>query len=277
MMEVFIMEKLIIVRGGGDIATGTIYTLRRCGFPVLVLETKCPTAIRRHVSFSEAVYDGASLVEDMTCILADSYERAVEIITAGHVAMMVDEECRILDKARPWALVDAILAKKNLGTNRDMAPKTIALGPGFTAGSDADLVIETMRGHDLGRIIENGAALPNTGAPGDVLGITGDRVIHAAHDGVLLNTVQIGEIVEKGQTLAVIRNDEGEFPVTATIPGVLRGLIRSGFDVKKGLKIADIDPRLSERENCFTISDKARCIAGSVLAGLLYLERRDGK
>lgn len=276
-MEELIMEKLIIVRGGGDVATGTIFTLHRCGFPVLVLETKNPTSIRRHVSFSEAVYDGASLVEDMTCVLADSYERALEIISAGHVAMMVDENCKILEKVRPWALVDGILAKKNLGTNRAMAPKTIALGPGFTAGIDADFVIETMRGHDLGRIIENGAALPNTGAPGDILGITGDRVLHAEHDGVLLNSTQIGEIVKNGQTLAVIRNGEGEFPVVATISGVLRGLIRSGFNVKKGLKIADIDPRESERENCFTISDKARCIAGSVLAGLLYLERRDGK
>ncbi|PKM73930.1 MAG: molybdenum hydroxylase [Firmicutes bacterium HGW-Firmicutes-16] len=271
------MEKLIVVRGGGDVATGTIYTLHRSGFPVLVLETKCPTAIRRHVSFSEAVYDGASLVEGISCILADSLERALEIINDGHVAMMVDEDCRILERVRPWALIDGILAKKNLGTHRGMTPKTIALGPGFTAGMDVDLVIETMRGHDLGRIIEKGAALPNTGAPGDILGITGDRVIHAAHDGVLLNTVQIGEIVEEGQTLAIIRNDSGEFPVTATISGVLRGLIRSGFNVKKGLKIADIDPRLSERENCFTISDKARCIAGSVLTGLLYLESRDGK
>lgn len=271
------MKKLIIVRGGGDIATGTIYTLHRCGFPVLVLEAQKPTAIRRHVSFSEAVYDGASLVEDMSCILADSYERALQIMSTGQVAMIVDEDCAVLEKVRPWALIDGILAKKNLGTNLDMAPKTIALGPGFTAGQDVNLVVETMRGHDLGRIIESGTALPNTGAPGDILGITGDRVLHAVCDGELYNAAQIGDIVQQGQTLAVIRNNEGEFPVTATISGVLRGLIRSGFDVKKGLKIADIDPRLSERENCFTISDKARCIAGSVLAGLLYLERRDGK
>ena len=270
------MDKLIIVRGGGDIASGTIYTLRRCGFPVLVLEAEHPTAIRRRVSFSEAVYDGASLVEDINCVLADSYERALQIVSSGNVAMMVDEECSILEKVRPWALIDGILAKKNLGTSLGMAPKTIALGPGFTAGQDVNLVIETKRGHDLGRIIENGTAQPNTGAPGEILGITGDRVIHAACDGELCNVAQIGELVEKGQALAIIRNDEGEYPVIAAISGVLRGLIRSGFNVKKGLKIADIDPRESERENCFTISDKARCIGGSVLAGLLYLERRDG-
>ena len=271
------MEKLIIVRGGGDIATGAIHTLSRCGYPVLVLEAQNPTAIRRNVSFSEAVYDGASLVEDVSCLLADSYEQALKIISDGQVAMMIDDECKVLERVRPWALIDGILAKKNLGTNLGMAPKTIALGPGFTAGQDVDLVIETMRGHDLGRIIENGAAQPNTGAPGEILGITGDRVIYSAYDGELYNLSQIGESVEKGQALAVIRNDDGEFPVIATISGVLRGLIRSGFNVKIGLKIADIDPRLSERDNCFTISDKARCIAGSVLAGLLYLERRDGQ
>ena len=271
------MDKLIIVRGGGDIATGTIYTLCRCGFPVLVLEAQNPTAIRRHVSFSEAVYDGRSRVEDMTCVLADSYEHALQIMSDGHIAMLIDEQCSVLEKVHPWALVDGILAKKNLGTNRAMAPKTIGLGPGFAAGMDVDLVIETMRGHDLGRIIEEGAALANTGAPGDILGVTGERVLHAACDGKLINIAHIGELVEKGQTLAVICNSDGEFPVIAAISGVLRGLIRTNFDVKKGLKIADIDPRESERENCFTISDKARCIGGSVLAGLLYLERREGK
>ncbi|MFB0920145.1 MAG: selenium-dependent molybdenum cofactor biosynthesis protein YqeB, partial [Oscillospiraceae bacterium] len=234
------MDKLIIVRGGGDVATGAIYTLSRCGFPVLVLEAEYPTAIRRHVSFSEAVYDGTSAVEDVSCVMADSFEHALQIMNDGQVAMMVDEHCAVLEKVRPWALVDGILAKRNLGTSRDMAPKTVGLGPGFTAGMDVDLVIETMRGHDLGRIIEEGTALPNTGAPGEILGVTGERVIHAACDGVLLNIVHIGELVEKGQTLAVIRGSEAEIPVVATISGVLRGLIRSGFKVKKGLKIADI-------------------------------------
>jgi len=271
------MDKLVIVRGGGDIATGTIYTLRRCGFLVLVLEAEKPTAIRRCVAFSEAVYDGVSRVEDMTCRLADSYERAKEIMDSYDIAMMVDEECRVLEKLRPWALVDAILAKKNLGTNRGMANKTIALGPGFTAGEDVDLVIETMRGHDLGRIIETGAALPNTGVPGLIAGFSSDRVIHAEKSGLLFNCAQIGDMVEKGQAIAFIRNEEGTFPVEATIDGVLRGLIRDNFKVRKGLKIADIDPRESEKKNCFTISDKARCLGGSVLTGLLYLEKRDSQ
>ncbi|MEA4896466.1 MAG: selenium-dependent molybdenum cofactor biosynthesis protein YqeB [Oscillospiraceae bacterium] len=269
-------DKLIIVRGGGDIATGTIYTLHRCGFSVLVLEAERPTAIRRQVSFSEAVYDGASLVEGMTCVFADSYERAQEIMNNGYIAMMVDEKCKTLEKVRPWALIDGILAKRNLGTNRAMAAKTIGLGPGFVAGEDVDLVIETMRGHNLGRIIEKGPAVKNTGVPGSIAGYAAERVIHAGHDGVLFNIMHIGDIVKKGQTLAVIQSGSEEFPVEATISGVLRGLIRSEFPVMKGLKIADIDPRASELANCFTISDKARCIGGSVLTALLYLERRDG-
>ena len=271
------MDKLVIVRGGGDLATGVIYTLRRCGFPVLVLETVTPMAIRRSVAFSEAVYEGKSKVEDMECYLASSAENALELISEGKLAMLVDENCEILEKLRPWALVDAIIAKKNLGTHRGMAPKTIALGPGFTAGTDVDLVIETMRGHNLGRIIESGTALPNTGIPGEVLGITRERVIHAPQGGVLYNAAKIGDMVENGQTIAVIRCTEGETTVKATISGVLRGLLRDGLEVYKGLKIADIDPREDEKKNCFTISDKARCIAGSVLTGLIYLERRDGE
>ena len=269
------MRKLIIVRGGGDIAAGTIFALRRAGFSVLVLEARYPSAIRRCVAFSEAVYDGVSEVEGMVCRLASSYDSACEIINLGEIAMLVDEKCEVLEKVRPWALVDAIIAKRNLGTKREMAPKTIALGPGFTAGKDVDLVIETMRGHDLGRIIENGEARKNTGIPGLIGGFTIERVIHSPGSGVLCNMAQIGDIVEQGQVIAKIRNERCEIPVKASISGVLRGIIRDGFKVETGLKIADIDPRVSERENCFTISDKARSIGGSVLTGLMYLDSRD--
>ena len=170
-------KQLIIVRGGGDIATGTIHRLHRCGYPVLILETGFPSAIRRCVSFSEAVYDGSSEVEGVTCVKVSSYEEACSIMGQGAVPVMIDEECQVLQKVRPWAVVDAILAKRNLGTSRDMADKTIGLGPGFTAGQDVDLVIETMRGHNLGRIIGNGSAEPNTGIPGIVGGFGEQRVI----------------------------------------------------------------------------------------------------
>lgn len=269
-------RQLIIVRGGGDVATGTIHRLMRCGYPVLVLETGTPSAIRRQVSFSEAVYDGSSEVEGMVCMKVSSLEEAWEKLEAGIVPILIDGSCEILKKVRPWALVDAILAKKNTGTTRDMADKIIALGPGFTAGEDVDLVVETMRGHNLGRLIGSGTALPNTGVPGLVGGKDKERVIHAPAMGILFGRKQIGDQVEKGETIATIITGHGEVKVEASLTGILRGLIRDGYPVTKGFKIADIDPRDSEYENCFTISDKARAVAGAVLEGLLYLEMRQG-
>lgn len=269
-------RQLIIVRGGGDIATGTIHRLHRCGYPVLVLETGTPSAIRRQVAFSEAIYDGSSEIEGVTCLKVSSYDEAKAVWEAAAVPVMIDERCDILKRVRPWALVDAILAKKNLGTTRDMADKTIGLGPGFTAGEDVDLVIETMRGHDLGRILSKGCALPNTGVPGRIGGFDKERVIHSPAQAILFGTVRIGDRVEKGQPIAIIVTGQGEVTVEASLTGLVRGLIRDGYPVTKGFKIADIDPREQEFENCFTISDKARAIGGSVLEGLLYLEMKQG-
>ena len=269
-------KQLVIVRGGGDIATGTIHKLCRCGYPVLVLESGYPSAIRRCVAFSEAVYDGTSEVEGITCIKASCYDEACTIMEQGAVPVMIDENCGVLEKVRPWALVDAILAKKNLGTTRDMADKTIGLGPGFTAGQDVDLVIETMRGHNLGRIIGNGSAAPNTGVPGVIGGYGAERVIHSPAKGIFFGKAQIGDMVEQGQAIGVIVTGQGEVTVEASLTGLLRGIIKDGYPVVKGFKIADIDPRKSEYENCFTISDKARCIAGSVVEGLQMLEVKQG-
>lgn len=271
-------EQLILVRGGGDIASGTIYKLLQCGYPVLVLETEMPSAIRRYAAFSEAVYDGVSRVEDKTCRLAGNFREARKIMETGEAAMLVDPDCRVLKEARPFVLVDAILAKKNLGTSREMAPKTIALGPGFQAGRDADLVIETMRGHQLGRVIHEGSALPDTGVPGLIQGYGAERVIHAPAAGRMENLRKIGDIVKKGEPIARILGAAGEVTeVPASLDGLLRGLIRDGYPVTEGFKIADIDPRQEEYDNCFTISDKARCIAGGVLEGILFLEEREEK
>lgn len=267
-------KQLIIVRGGGDIATGTIHKLRRCGYPVLVLETGYPSAIRRQAAFSEAMYDGSSQVEGMVCVHVKDFQEAEEMMARGYVAMLEDTGCQVLKEVRPWALVDAILAKRNLGTNRQMADKTIALGPGFFAGRDVDLVIETMRGHNLGRIIGCGEASPNTGVPGVIAGYGKERVIHSPAAGILTALVSIGDQVRKDQVIGRIVTGQGEVEVKATLDGLLRGFIRPGYPVTKGLKIADIDPREGEIANCFTISDKARCIAGSVLEGLLYLEEK---
>ncbi|SHK67456.1 selenium-dependent molybdenum cofactor biosynthesis protein YqeB [Hespellia stercorisuis] len=258
-------NRLVVVRGGGDIATGTIHRLHRCGYRVLILECEKPTAIRRKVSFCEAVYDDTAEVEAVTCRRAADLEACEAIWQQGEIPLLVDAGGDVLRKLQPSAVIDAILAKKNLGTNRSMAPLTIALGPGFEAGKDVDYVVETMRGHKLGRIIEAGYAMANTGIPGDIKGYGRERVIHAPVTGIIRNVAEISDMVEKDQTLAYI----GDTPVRATLTGVLRGIIRDGFEVKQGLKIADIDPRGSEQGNCFTISDKARCIAGGVLEILL--------
>lgn len=269
------MKDLVIVRGGGDIATGTIYKLVKSGFHVLILEIAHPSAIRRNVAFSEAVYEGKWQVEDMTCHLANDIKEAQAIMEAGNPALMIDPKGEMIRQLHPIAVVDAILAKKNLGTTRDMAPITIALGPGFTAGEDVDIVIETMRGHRLGRIIKEGSAIPNTGIPGVIKGFGKERVIHSPAKGILRNICHITDMVSKGQLLATIETPEGEIvDVPASMDGLLRGLIRDGYPVTKGFKIADIDPRAEEYDNCFTISDKARCIAGGVLEALLYLRNK---
>ncbi len=256
---------MVIVRGGGDLASGTIYRLHRCGYQVLVLETERPTAIRRQVSFCEAVYDGAAAVEQAVCQKAASWEECQKAWSQGEIPLMVDPQGEMIGKLRPEAVVDAILAKRNLGTHRGMAPLTVALGPGFCAGADVDYVIETKRGHQLGRVLEKGYAIANTGVPGLIEGYGAERVIHAPAAGKIQALAEIGQIVEKGQLIARI----GGEPVAAALSGVLRGIIRDGFEVFKGMKIADIDPRKGQKENCGTISDKARCIAGSVLEVLV--------
>lgn len=268
-------QQLVVVRGAGDLATGVIWRLHRCGYPVLVLESEFPSAIRRRVAFSEAVYDGMAVVEGILCVRVSDLEEAKQVWGAGNIPLLTDPEAKVLEHVRPWALVDAIIAKKNLGTNRKMAPKTIALGPGFEAGRDVDLVIETMRGHQLGRILESGTAAPNTGIPGLIGGYGKERVMHSPCRGIFLGKADIGDFVEKDQVIGVVVTGHGEIEVKASLSGLLRGVIRAGYPVEKGTKIADIDPRKEEYDNCFTISDKARCLAGSVLEGLLYLEARE--
>lgn len=275
-------KDLIIVRGGGDLATGTIAKLYRCGFSVLILEIEHPSAIRRNVAFSEAVYQGKQTVEDITCVLAKNLKEAEEMLEKGMLVLLVDPEGNCISKLQPLAVVDGILAKKNLGTHRQMAPITIGLGPGFEAGKDVDAVIETMRGHHLGRVLYQGSAIANTGVPGVIGGYAKERVIHSPGTGIIKNVKKITDVVEQGEVIAWIEPQrkqmddpvEERIPVKATIPGLLRGLIREDYPVTKGFKIADIDPRIQEYENCFTISDKARCIAGGVVEALFYLKQQ---
>lgn len=270
-------KDLIVVRGAGDLATGTIHRLKKAGFRLLVLEAEHPAAIRRQVALSEAVYAGSARVEDVEAVRMDVdlaekknrkelLEQEMERIwKKDGVPVLVDPAGLSIAALRPVVVVDAILAKKNLGTTKEMAPLVIALGPGFTAGEDVDVVIETKRGHNLGRVIRSGSAVPNTGIPGIIGGYGKERVMHAQAEGILRNAASIGDIVEARAVIAEIETENGTVPVEASLSGLLRGLIRDGYPVTKGFKIADIDPRKEELQNCFTISDKARCIAGSVL------------
>ena len=258
--------KLAVVRSAGDLASGVIHALVSSGWRVVALETDRPASIRRAVCFSEAVYDGEKTVEGVTAVFAEDAEQALAIAMQGKAAVLADPSCEILKTVCPDVLIDAILAKRNLGTRKDMAPLTIALGPGFEAGKDADLVIETMRGPDLGRIIREGFALPDTGVPGSVAGYAKERVIHAPADGLLQARHAIGDPVYKGETIAEILSPEDlQIPVPASLDGFLRGLIRDGYPVRQGLKIADIEPRAGHPELCFQISDKSRRIAQSVM------------
>ena len=270
-------KDLIVVRGAGDLATGTIHRLKKAGFRLLVLEAEHPAAIRRQVALSEAVYAGSARVEDVEAVRMDVdlaekknrkelLEQEMERIwKKDGVPVLVDPAGLSIAALRPAVVVDAILAKKNLGTTKEMAPLVIALGPGFTAGEDVEVVIETKRGHNLGRVIRSGSAVPNTGIPGIIGGYGKERVMHAQAEGILRNVASIGDIVEARAVIAEIETENGTVPVEASLSGLLRGLIRDGYPVTKGFKIADIDPRKEELQNCFTISDKARCIAGSVL------------
>lgn len=311
---------LIICRGAGDLATGIIHRLHRAGHRVIALETDYPAAIRRQVSFCEAVYDGSAAVEGVTARLipaltdtetdaetdaeigteidtetysglndtptahtaSEKWDRsAIEaVLEAGEVPLLIDPTGESIALLKPDVVVDAIIAKKNLGTTINMAPLVIGVGPGFTAGNDVHLVIESMRGHNLARIITDGMAQPNTGVPGNIAGFTSERVIHAPAAGYIHDVRKIGDIVQKGDEIARIYPDKGSYdnalseyvPVNATITGIIRGLIREGYYFREGFKIADIDPRESELTNCFTISDKARSIAGSVLEAVSAFE-----
>ena len=269
--------ELVVVRGAGDLATGCILRLLRAGFRVAALESAQPSAIRRTVCFSEAIYESSAEVEGVRAVRVDSPEALQAVLDAcgsdGPAPILVDPSCSVLPRLRPLALVDAIIAKRNLGTHKGMAPVVVALGPGFEAGVDADAVVETKRGHDLGRVILKGRAEPNTGIPGLIAGFGRERVLHAPVAGTVENLKRIGDQIEAGEPVLAIRGENGRVvPVATSIDGILRGLIRPGYAAKAGLKVADVDPRCV-RAHCFTVSDKARAIAGGVLEAILWLGR----
>lgn len=266
------MKNLVVIRGGGDIASGIAHRLFISGFKVLILEIDKPSCIRRTVSFGEVVYSKEVNIEGVKGILVDDKKAIGLALNNNLVPVYRDRKGEIIKELRPLVVIDSIIAKKNLGTNMNMAPITIGVGPGFEAGKDVNLVIESNRGHNLGKVIHRGRAEKDTGVAGTTLGYSNERVLRAPVSGIIKPLRHIGVEVSKGETVALV---EGE-NIKSQISGLVRGMIKEGLYVKEGMKIGDIDPR-KEKENAFTISDKARAIGGGVLEGILYYynKRRD--
>ena len=255
----------IVIRGGGDIATGIALRLYRSGMAVCICEIPAPTSIRRTVCFSEAVRLGEITVEGITARRAE-LEEVPELLEEGIVPVLIDPEGASIIPLAPDAVVDAILAKRNLGTTIDMAPVVVGVGPGFTAGVDCHAAVETMRGHYLGRAIYEGSPLPNTNIPGLIGGYAGERVLRAPADGIFQGAHRIGDQVQAGEIAGYVDG----VPMICTIDGVLRGLLADGIAVHKGMKSGDIDPRCSV-DHCFCASDKALAVGGGVLEAILHL------
>lgn len=261
---------LVAVKGAGDLASGVIHRLARAGFPVMATELAHPTVVRRTVAFAEAVILGAITIEEVTARVATSLEAIQAVLAEREVPVIVDPGGVMLQQLRPTVLVEATLSKYNSGVTMKDAPVVIALGPGYEADKDVHAVIETNRGHNLGRVYLQGSAEPNTGVPGAIGGYTIDRLLRAPGAGRLYSVRQIGDLVQAGEKVALVRSaTNDEFPVTASISGIMRGLVRDSLEVTSGMKVGDIDPRAA-REHCFTISDKSRAIAGGVLEAILY-------
>ena len=258
-------ELVIAIKGAGEIASAVAWRLYMANVrSIFMMETAMPLAVRREVSFCEAVHRGSKTVEGVEAVKAGTAEDIPRMWRLGKIAVIIDPEWQTLKRIKPDVVVDAILSKQNLGTRKNDARLVIGLGPGFTAGGDVHLVIETNRGHHLGRLISSGSAEPNTGIPGPIGGVTADRVLRSPAAGEFQSTRNIGEAVRQGEVIGRI----GEAEVTAEIDGVLRGLMRTPTWVPKGIKLGDIDPR-GEAGFCYTISDKARAVAGSVLEAIL--------
>jgi len=256
---------IVVVRGGGDIASGVIQKLHRTGFKVLVLENANPTSIRRTVCFSEAIHYNKITLENIVAVFCNNTDEINKAWNKNQVPVVIDPQCKYVNEFKPLIVVDAIIAKINTGMNKNLAPVTVAVGPGFIAGKDVDVVIESNRGHNLGKLIFEGMAEPNTKVPGKIEGFTFERVLYSPCEGLFKTQHSIGDIVKKGQIIATV-NEEN---VVSKIDGLLRGILRDNTYVPANFKIGDVDPRINQINNCYTISDKARSIGGAVLEAVL--------
>ncbi len=258
--------KKVWIKGAGDLASGIALRMHRCGYSVVMSDIAAPTTVRRTVAFSPAVYLGESQVEEVRGILCRGMEEVQHCFTEAAVAVMVDEDARLCRAYQPDILIDAIIAKRNIHTSIKDAPGPIAVGPAFMAGRDCHAVVETKRGHNLGRVIWQGSAAENTGIPGNIGGYDKERIIRASGDGIFRAKVQIGDFVRRGDLLGYA----GAAPIYALIDGIVRGILQDDIYVREGMKAGDIDPRC-EKENCYTVSDKAYSVGGGVLEAVLCL------
>ncbi len=263
-----IQEIKVVIRGGGDLASGVAYRLYRAGFPIIITELAKPLVVRRTVSFAEAVYTDKMELEGITVICVDNPHKAIELAEKGEmIPVLIDPDAKIIDDWKPMVVVDASLTKKNLlKTKLEDAPIVIGLGPGFTAQKEVHAIVETKRGHFLGRVIYEGEAAVNTGIPGIVQGVGRERVIYSSQEGEFIPKLSIGDIVEKDEIVGWIEDT----PIKVEISGCIRGLLASGVNVKAGVKVGDVDPR-KDASYCYTISDKALAIGGGVMEAVFSL------
>ena len=261
---------MVLIKGAGDLATGIAYRLKKSGFDIVMTEIHKPTTVRRTVAFSQAVFDNEIVIEGIKGVKVNNINEIYEEIRDGNIPIIIDENAEIIKELSPDVVVDAIIAKQNLGTSIEDAPIVIGVGPGFEAKVDCHLVVETKRGHYLGKVIEEGSAIPNTGVPGNIGGYTKERIIRASSNGKIKPVVAIGDFVKIGDIVAYIDGVE----VLSEIDGIVRGMLQEGIEVFKGMKSGDIDPRC-EKDHCFTISDKARSIGGGVLEAIMYMNNNN--
>jgi len=260
----------IVVRGGGDIATGVVLALKKVGFNIIVLEKENPTVIRRYVSIANAVYYSSFAIEGIKGVLVETYDEALSLSKEKNtVPILIDDDMSSLTRIKPFALIDATIAKKNMGLSKNLAPLVVALGSGFKANVDCHYVIETMRGHDLGRIIYEGYALENTGVPASVMGVSGDRLLKSPCKGIFNIKKDIGILVEKNDEVGSVTDEDGVVHIIkAKIDGVVRGMLKSGIHVEASFKVGDIDPR-ANIGYAFSVSEKSRSLGGAVLLAIL--------
>jgi xanthine dehydrogenase accessory factor len=264
-MALPISELTVLIRGGGEMATGIAHRLHRCHMRVVITEIDMPTSVRRNVAFAEAVYEGSKTVEGVNAVRIASYDESSAVWKQKEIPIFVDPAASIREILKPAVVVDAIMAKKSGATKLTDAPLVIGVGPGFTAGIDVHAVVESNRGHHLGRVIWDGAADSDTGIPAAVAGYTGSRVLRVPQTGIFKAIRAIGDLITIGETVAEVNGGA----IKAEISGQIRGLLRSGIQVERGMKAGDIDPR-GQRGYCDSISDKSRAIAGGVLEAVLH-------